>query len=426
LGRRVRYPGWDLESRWRPEVWTEPAQIELAIAPDALHAFLRRHLDGAQRTLDLVAYTFDNPDLAEAVAARAAAGVRVRVLLDGSPAGGFDLTSRWCAATMAAAGASVQWLDEAGTVSARYRGAHAKLYLVDEAVAIVATENPGLGAAPDDDFSDGTVGRRGAAVAVRGAATVAWVRGVIESDLDPRHADVRPYQSRDPVRGAPAPDFSPPRHAGGVGYRPIALVPWTGTGTFTFEGVTAPENALQPGTSLFGLLARAGAGDRVFVAQLYERLRWGTGADGGPWINPRLEAYVAAARRGATVRILLDRHFDEAGDANSNHAAARWLNRLAAMEGLNLSARLGDPTAAGIHAKIVLVEQSGVNPAAWIHVGSLNGSETSNKANREVALQIEGLGPHEYLRAVLESDWAASALRRVHLPTLASRAWLRP
>ncbi len=425
LGRRVRYPGWDLESRFQPVAWREAARLEVAVAPDALHGFLRRHIDAAQLTLDVFAYTIDNPDLAEAVAARAAAGVQVRVLLDGDPAGGVDLSARWCAARMAASGASVYWMDAAGGIGARYRNAHAKLYLVDERVAIVSTENPGLGAAPYDDLLDGTLGRRGAAVAVRAPTAVSWIAGLIDSDLDEAHTDIRPYQARDPVRGEPAPDFAPPRGGGGAGYTPVAPIPWTGDGTFAFEGISSPENSLHPNAGLFGLLKRAGSGARVDVAQLYEQATWGSGAMEGPWPNPRLEAYVAAARRGARVRILLDSHFDDPAGENSNRAAATWLNRLAAQEGLDLSARRGDPTGGGIHAKIVLVRLAGSRGASWVHIGSLNGSETSSKANREVAIQIEGAGLHGYLAAVFGYDWAASAFRRAHLPTLNGRVWLR-
>jgi hypothetical protein len=44
--------------------------------------------------------------------------------------------------------------------------------------------------------------------------------------------------------------------------------------------------------------------------QMYERVHWGpSNASPETDPNPRLEAILNAARRGATVRILLDSHF---------------------------------------------------------------------------------------------------------------------
>ncbi len=41
-----------------------------------------------------------------------------------------------------------------------------------------------------------------------------------------------------------------------------------------------------------------------------------------------------------------------------------------------------------------------------MHAGSVNGTETSNKLNREVALQVESSAAYAYLRAMFEFDWA--------------------
>jgi hypothetical protein len=41
-----------------------------------------------------------------------------------------------------------------------------------------------------------------------------------------------------------------------------------------------------------------------------------------------------------------------------------------------------------------------------VHLGSLNGTETSNKANREVALQVESSAAYDYLHTMFDYDWA--------------------
>ena len=66
--------------------------------------------------------------------------------------------------------------------------------------------------------------------------------------------------------------------------------------------VSTPENAFRPDTGLNALLAQAGAGDEILVTQLYEHKNWGDSVSNpvaDP--NPRLQAMLAAARRGARV-----------------------------------------------------------------------------------------------------------------------------
>jgi hypothetical protein len=144
--------------------------------------------------------------------------------------------------------------------------------------------------------------------------------------------------------------------------------------------------------------------------QVYEDSHWGP-ADGTPETdpNPRLEAYLDAARRGAAVRILLDSHFDTEG---LNATTMVYLRAVARAEGLNLQVRLADPTYLGLHNKMVLARIGG---RGYVHAGSLNGSEASSKINREVALQVESDGAYAYLRAVFDYDWVA-ATPDVYLP----------
>ena len=82
--------------------------------------------------------------------------------------------------------------------------------------------------------------------------------------------------------------------------------------TFVFELVQSPENSLRDQDALLGLVNRAGAGDTILVQQLSERPYWGASASSPATDpNPRLEAYIQAARRGARVRVLLDKGLDD-------------------------------------------------------------------------------------------------------------------
>jgi hypothetical protein len=337
-------------------------------------------------------------------------------MVDGAPAGGHDPTGRWCLALLAEAGAEVRFMDDGGDVKRRYRGAHAKLMVVDDRLALVGTENPTTASAP----SDGGAGRRGVWLATDAPSVVAWARGIAQDDLDPAHLDVRPFQARDPVRGAPAPDFVPDLGAPEPGYVPRWPATLATAGPTRWELISAPENALHPGKGLLGLLGRAGPGDAVRAWQLREPAWWGRGVreaeegDGEVARNPRALAYLQAARRGARVRVLLDGYFDDPADPNSNAAMAAWLNVIAGREGLDLVAHTGNPTGRGIHAKVVLVAHA--DGTRWSHVGSLNGTEVASKLNRELAVQLDARAVHDRLAAVFDADWAASERRTAWLP----------
>jgi len=75
------------------------------------------------------------------------------------------------------------------------------------------------------------------------------------------------------------------------------------------------------------------------------------------------------------------------------------MRALAPAEGIEIEARVGNPTLGGIHAKIVLVR---LGDHYWSAVGSLNGGEISHKLNRKVVVVTD-------LAAVFAWDWGQSA-----------------
>jgi hypothetical protein len=181
-------------------------------------------------------------------------------------------------------------------------------------------------------------------------------------------------------------------------------------GEFAFEVIQSPENSLRTIDSLLGLLARAGSGDTVLVEMRNEPLYWGDeGSNPADDPNLRLVAYLAAARRGAVVRLLLNSFFDSPADPLGNWATCAYLEEIARQERLRLSCQLNNPTSLGIGNKMVLARIDG---RGYVHVGSINGIEIASKGNREVALQVQSDEAYAYLAEVFERDW----LHRVYMP----------
>jgi hypothetical protein len=136
---------------------------------------------------------------------------------------------------------------------------------------------------------------------------------------------------------------------------------------------------------------------------LAERPYWGAGSSNpiaDP--NPRLEAYIAAARRGANVRILLDSFFDDPNSPASNKVTCDYVKSIALSENLDIACARSNPTGLGIHNKMVLARIDG---QGYIHVGSINGTELSSKGNRELALQVQSDEAYALLAEVFNQDW---------------------
>jgi len=232
--------------------------------------------------------------------------------------------------------------------------------------------------------------------------------GVFAHDWQPETFwDLRPF---DPAADGPPAGYTPPDEPPDE-LRPAPFrQPVVYTGDFAFALLTTPEDSTRPDNPLAALIGRAGAGDEIRWVQLYEHKYWGdTFSNPVADPNPRLAALIDAARRGASVRVLLDSFFDEPDGDRSNRATVDYLRLVAQSEGLDLQALTGNPAGAGIHAKVGALA---VGDERWLLVGSVNGSEVSHKINREVSLLVNAPLLYDRLVEVFQADWAVSGGRK--------------
>jgi phosphatidylserine/phosphatidylglycerophosphate/cardiolipin synthase-like enzyme len=421
-GRRARYPGWALGTLFFPLKIVENAQVTVGVTPDSGADILLKALEAAHERIEISMYSLRHPTVIQRLVDQASAGVTVTLLLEGDPVAMAKTDPRWYQEMWAC-----QKLHDTGhgtcwfminapeeRVFDRYSYLHAKYVLIDRSQVLITSQNLTARGMPDDDRSNGTYGSRGVILLTDSPAVVARVAQIFDLDLEPlHHADLLAWS---PTRT----DYGPPP----IGFTPVVSVtdtttytvvftePWTGHGAFPIELFSAPEAALRQSDALFGLLAQVGAGDELYVEALDERAAWGDDPVTDPSL--RMEAFIAVARRGATVRLLLNGgQFDtDFLDHAVNKAAIDYANSIAHQEGLDLVAALGDPTQYGIHNKMVLVWLAG--SGGYVHLGSLNGSETASKTNRELAFQIESDDLYHYLKRVFIWDWYRS--RPLYLP----------
>lgn len=395
-GRKVRYPGWDLETLFFPLEITHTTHITIAVAPEGMLDIVSQTVASAQHTLLIEGYTLESVPLYEVLAARIQAGVVITTLLERAPAGGMDPTEKWIAQRLHQPPQSQVYF--IGGSTSRYRYQHAKFILVDDRLALISTDNFSESSMPSDLIDNGTFGHRGFIALTDDPQIIARLKQIFTLDCDPaHHSDIRPYDSA----FAPPASYIPIPPVDWTFYPPLFRAPLAITAT-RLTLLQSPEQALRDQDALLGLLGRVGAGDLVQTMQLDEPYTWKEDA-GEAGLNPRLQALVAAARRGAEVQILLDSFYDDPIASGSNNATCLTLNALARSESLPLNCRMGNVTGLGIHAKLFLVQ---TGSERWVNLGSINGSENSNKANREIALQFESPAAYDALEEVFAYDWA--------------------
>lgn len=404
-GRQVRYPGWDSDQFFFPVQLRATATLTIAVAPDNAYDAVVELINSARSSIHLASLTVEQPGIVDALARAANRGAEVTLLLEGAPVGGLSDQGRFLCEQLAAAGGACYFMitDEAQDIFDRYRFMHAKYLVVDGRRAAISSENFSLDSMPADPKADGTWGRRGTVLITDAPGVVAHLEALFAADLDLQHVDILRWDADHPVYGAPPPGFAPVLSSGGITYTVRYSTPLIIKDALEIEVSQSPDNSLRAVDGLLGLVNRAGVGDTILVQQLNERPHWGpSSADPADNPNPRLDAYMAAARRGAKVRLLLDEFFDMAPDHPlSNATTCRRLNETAHREKLNLFCERGNPTGLGIHNKMVLAEIGG---RGYVHVGSLNGTELSHKGNREVALLIQSDIAYAYLADLFTRD----------------------
>lgn len=427
MGKQALYPGWDFNPLFWPLKATEPATVVVGIAPDNAFTVISQTIMQARETISIEIYALRHPALIDALIQKAKAGVQVTLLLEGDIFGIGTNTSEWqtelyACQQLEATGHGACWFmihDTANDIYNRYNFIHAKLVIVDQRWVVVGSQNFTQSGLPADDKTNGTVGSRGAVIATTAPTVIARAAEIFAYDCDPAHHNDLLRWNSNP---AYADKYGPPTLSlvdldifDAISYTVRFPAPLVVNGDFDFELFTAPEAALRQSDALLGLVNRAGAGDTVLVAQAYEYIAWSADPETAP--NLRLHAYLEAARRGAQVRLFVNgKSFTEGydGPPEDNQATVDYVNQIAAAERLNLQAALGNTTEDGVHNKMVLVHLRG--DGKYSHVGSINGSESSSKANREMALQVKSDAVYDYLAAVFNFDWWQS--RPLYLPVV--------
>jgi len=355
---------------WRPRGYeprsprrTAGANVTPFVLPDSSGPPVEPLRDADDR-LFVAGYTLASERVADALVAAADRGVRVRVLLEGSPVGGFPARSARLLDRLAAAGVEVRILD--GEVE-RFRFHHPKYAVADDR-AVVLTENwkpSGTGGRSNRGW--GVVAEPPDRAAPTGETVADDLAALFAADFAAR--DARPWRE---FRADT--EF----HEGGRA---------NGSYPTRFDAPDAPATAnatvlTAPGNAADRIVARIDAADDRVLAVVPRA----SGPD-----ERIVQALRRAADRGVDVHLLLS-------DAWYDREANRNLSETLADEPIAVD--LAEPRGrfGKVHAKGLVVDDAAV-------VGSLNWNPSAATSNREVLLAVEDESVADFYARAYAADW---------------------
>ena len=131
------------------------------------------HIQDAKESIRISIYTFDNKDIASAIKFALDKGVKVRMLIEGGPAGGIDQDEIRVLTTLWKSGADIRLISSEDSYK-RYQYIHSKYAIIDDDITIITSENW-----TDSAFS----GNRGWGSVIRNEECASYLMKIFDSDF---------------------------------------------------------------------------------------------------------------------------------------------------------------------------------------------------------------------------------------------------
>lgn len=322
------------------------------------HMPLFSHLQDAKCTIDVSVYLISHPTVVSSLIMSLQNGVDVRILVEGSPAGGMTEAEIRALKTLSVKGADVKVMKQADGYRA-YSYLHSKYAVIDGTTTIMTSENW-----QQSSFT----GNRGWGAIIESAGFSSYMEKVFQSDFT-RTTDVVPFNDLFPTaetavygRYAAVDDV-------GMAYR--AKV----------SPVLSPDNSFDSMRSFI-----LSAEERVYSQQLDVDYSW-TVSDDSPisWMKDVSDR--------ADCRLLVDTTFDDRNDGDYRDG----FGVIDSLSGTRVQAK--EPEFSGLsHNKGVISDDR-----VWI--GSVNWTSSSFSENREAAVIIDSKEIADHFSELFLRDW---------------------
>ncbi len=387
-------------------------QVEAAEAPTSNLALTLKAIRSAKQHLQINIYEMTSPQIADAIIAQVRAGVRVEILAEGQPVGGLSTVARGVQSQIAQAMIASRPDDHFYVMTSRasatpgssrpsnprrFRFNHGKYALIDGRSLLIGSENY----SPTGHPLAGNKGNRGWEVLIHDEAITRDYQKIFEADADPDAPDIIDLTRENELTDSSLQiEFA--------SNQPLLMPSDTITAPPATYEASAAERVTSPDSSLSGLVKMLdSARVSIDIQQMTFVSDWGQSNS----VSPLFKAVVRAARRGVTVRVLLndERVFGNPGrpQKQKNPKTVSELNQIAAEDGLPLTARVANLKKMGvtyIHNKGALID------GQKTLISSINWNQNSVVNNREAAVLITSPSVHAHYRALFDRDWNLSAV----------------
>ena len=204
-------------------------------------------IQDADNTVDISIYTISHPSVFSVLAHVISKGVRVRILVEGSPAGGMPSEEISMLTALYRMGADVHVIKSSDSYK-RYPYVHSKYAIIDRDTTIITSENW-----TESSFSS----NRGWGCIIRSRECAEYLEQFFESDFDPSKQDITTLRNLYPTATASQiPGYTPV----GNDYR---------TYTADITPVVSPDYSRK---TLMSFLSSAE--ERLYSQQLYVEYDW--------------------------------------------------------------------------------------------------------------------------------------------------------
>lgn len=315
-------------------------------------------LQDARNNIDISIYLLSHPKVISSLINSLENGVRVRILIEGSPAGGIASQEIRALKTLEYKGAEIRMMKQIDGYRA-YSYIHNKYAVIDDTKTIITSENW-----QESSFSS----NRGWGVVIQSAGFSSYMKSVFESDFH-RQNDVVSFDSMFPTAQKDVYER----------YQPVIVEKKAYKATV--QPVISPDFSYKSMRS-FILSAK----ERVYSEQLEVDYTWLSEND-----NPI--SWMKTVSSTADCRLLVDVTFDDRNDDDFTDG----FGVIDVLSTTMIDAK--SPVFGGMsHNKGTIVDDK-----VWI--GSVNWTYTSFNDNREVAVIVDSRDVSDYFSGLFLADW---------------------
>ncbi len=331
--------------------------------PESNGSEIIKALQDAHDYVDISIYTISHPDVASVLLYLLNRGVDVRILIEGSPAGGITSEEITMLTTLSRNGADIHILKSDDSYK-RYPYVHSKYAVIDDSTVVITSENW-----TESSFSS----NRGWGCVIKNESCARYLKLFFDSDFDLTKRDVFTLKSVYPTStSCRIQEFHP-------------VICDSRTYTADVTPVVSPDYSRK---ALMAYLSDAS--ERIYSQQLYVDYDWLGGRD-----NP-LSEMERLAQSGVDCRLLVDVTYDDPFDSDlkDGYGIVAYYEE----NGL-LDVRYEESSA------FSMAHNKGIVKDDTVWIGSMNWTENSVSSNREMSVIIRSREVSDIYADLFLTDW---------------------